>query len=68
MGLSWTASTDDVSVDSYDVFRDGVRLGTTSTTSYTDDTAAPGRTHSYAVIARDAGGNLSERSAEVSDR
>ena len=34
INLSWTASTDNVGVTGYDVFRNGTQVGTTATTSY----------------------------------
>ncbi|KLN33126.1 exoglucanase [Cellulosimicrobium funkei] len=57
--LSWTASTDDVRVVGYDVLRDGVKVGTASGTSYTDEDLAPETTYRYTVRARDAAGNIS---------
>ncbi|WP_454044308.1 glycoside hydrolase family 48 protein [Cellulosimicrobium sp. Marseille-Q8652] len=63
--LSWTASTDDVRVVGYDVLRDGVRVGTASGTTYTDEDLAPETTYRYAVRARDAAGNISPVSLAV---
>jgi fibronectin type 3 domain-containing protein len=59
--LGWTASTDDVGVTGYDVFRDGNLLQALDglTTSYTDTSVLAGSTHTYAVRARDAAGNVS---------
>jgi hypothetical protein len=51
--LGWTASTDNYVVNHYDVRRDGVVLGTSTTTSYTDTTAVAGATYSYDVQACD---------------
>jgi chitodextrinase len=68
ISLSWNASTDDVGVAGYAVYRDGVEVGATSgadSTSFTDGGLAPGSTHDYAVDAVDAAGNRSARSAEV---
>ena len=64
--LSWNASTDDVGVTGYDVFRDGVQLVSLgATTSYTDTTALASSTYDYAVRARD-GVNVSALSAAAS--
>ena len=62
--LGWAASTDDVGVTGYDVFRDGVlltQLG--NVTSYTDSTVLANSAYSYAVRARDAAGNVSALSS-----
>jgi chitodextrinase len=57
VGLSWTASTDNVGVASYQVLRNGSVIATVSGTSYTDTTVAPGTTYTYQVVAYDAAGN-----------
>ena len=61
--LSWTASTDNVGVTGYRVFRNGAQVGTPSTTSFSDTTAAPATTYSYTVAAVDAAGNAPAQSA-----
>ncbi|MET0832213.1 MAG: hypothetical protein ABWY62_07495, partial [Acidimicrobiia bacterium] len=65
--LSWSASTDDVGVDHYRIDRDGVEIGTSVTTSFTDVTAAPG-TRTYVVLAVDGAGNISAPSSSVAVR
>jgi chitodextrinase len=67
VGLSWTASTDNVNVAGYNIVRNGTTIATTSgtTTSYTDGTAASNATYSYAVTAFDAAGNVSSPSNTV---
>jgi chitodextrinase len=57
--LSWNASTDNVGVTGYEVFRGGALVGTATGTSYSDGTVTPGSTYSYQVSARDAAGNRS---------
>lgn len=57
--LSWTASTDDIGVEGYQVLRDGVQIGTSPTASYSDTTVAPNTTYTYVVRAFDHGGNSS---------
>jgi chitodextrinase len=66
--LSWSASTDDVAVAGYDVFRDGAFLASTdaATTAYLDTTVLAASTHQYAVRARDSAGNPSALTAAVS--
>jgi chitodextrinase len=61
--LSWTASTDNVGVTAYEVFRDGVLLGTTLTTTITLTGLLPGTTYNMSVKAKDAAGNTSAASA-----
>jgi hypothetical protein len=72
--LSWTASTDNVGVAAYDVYRSTTpnftpgaanRIGQTATTAYTDTGLTPG-TYYYAVKAEDAAGNLSAASNQAS--
>ncbi len=60
--LSWDASSDDIGVEGYKIYRDGVEIGTTTDTSYTDDTIRKAGTYIYTVKAYDAEGNLSEAS------
>jgi chitodextrinase len=57
VGLSWTASTDNVGVVGYRVVRDGSVIATVSGTSYTDTTVSPNTTYGYQVVAYDAAGN-----------
>ena len=64
--LTWRASTDNVGVQSYTIYRAGVAVGTSSTLAYTDTTPPLGRTSTYTVRARDAAGNLSAASGSVS--
>ena len=46
--LSWSAVS---GATSYKIFRNGTQIGTSTTTSYTDNTAAAGTTYSYTVKA-----------------
>jgi chitodextrinase len=66
VAFSWTASTDNVGVTGYKVFRGGSQLGTSTTTSFTDTTASPSTTYSYTVSAYDAAGNNSAQSSPLS--
>ncbi|MGE5529281.1 MAG: Ig-like domain-containing protein [Patescibacteria group bacterium] len=60
--LSWTASTDNVGVAGYQVFRGGEQVGTSTTTTFSDTGLSPGTTYSYYVKAYDAAGNVSPQS------
>ncbi|WP_051710537.1 carbohydrate-binding module family 20 domain-containing protein [Andreprevotia chitinilytica] len=64
--LSWTASTDNVGVTGYKVYRNGTQIGTSTSTSYTDTSAAASTAYSYTVAAYDAAGNTSAASSAVS--
>ena len=66
INLSWTASTDDVGVAGYGVFRNGLQVGTTSATAYSDTGLAAGTSYTYAVDAFDSAGNLSAQSSSIS--
>jgi acid phosphatase type 7 len=60
--LSWNASSDNVGVTGYDVYRGGTLVASVPGTSYTDTTVSAGTSYSYTVRARDAAGNLSQPS------
>ncbi|MDH3498984.1 MAG: DNRLRE domain-containing protein, partial [Acidimicrobiia bacterium] len=63
--VTWDASTDNVGVTSYTVYRDTVVVGSVggSTLSYNDGTASPDTTYDYTVEAFDAAVNGSGQSA-----
>jgi len=66
--LSWGASTDNVAVIGYYVYRNGQKIilpGQITAASYTDTGLSPGVTYSYQVGAYDAVGNIT-RSNSVS--
>jgi chitodextrinase len=67
VSVTWSASTDNVGVDSYDVLRDGNIVGNVSgsTLTFSDTTAAASTTYSYQVRANDAAGNHSDPSTGV---
>jgi chitodextrinase len=64
--FSWTASTDNVGVTGYKIFRGGTQVGTSSTTSYTDTGLTTNTSYSYTVAASDAAGNASAQSSSSS--
>jgi chitodextrinase len=63
--IAWSASTDDVAVAGYQIFRNGTQVGTTAATSYADSGLAPGTTYSYTVAAFDYSNNVSGQSAAL---
>ena len=66
ISLTWTASTDNVGITGYSIFRNGAFIATTTTTNYQDATLAPLTTYTYTITARDAAGNESLPSTSVS--
>ena len=63
--LSWSASSDNVGVAGYYVYRNGIAYISVTGTSFTDYSLPPA-TYSYAVAAYDAAGNVSQKSSSVS--
>ncbi len=59
LSLSWGASSDNVGVAGYDVFRNGVKVGSMSSTGTTWSGLVCGTTYAAAVDAYDAAGNTS---------
>jgi chitodextrinase len=67
INLSWTASTDNVGVTGYRVYRGGVLLTTLgAVATYQNTGLAPSTIYSYTVQAVDAAGNASAQSAAAS--
>jgi chitodextrinase len=66
ISLNWTASTDNVGLTGYHIFRNGMFIATTTTTSYQDANLASLTTYTYTVTAWDAAGNESMPSTSVS--
>lgn len=73
IGLTWTASTDNVGVTGYNILRcTGAgcttfsKIGTSATTVYTDAGLTSATPYSYLVNATDAGGNVSGNSNKAS--
>jgi hypothetical protein len=57
--LNWAASTDNVGVTGYRIYRNNLLRTTVTALSYTDSTLTPGTSYTYAARAVDAAGNLS---------
>ena len=57
--VSWGASTDDMAMDHYEVWRGGSFLTASTDLTYTDSTTRQGQTYAYSVYAVDAVGNRS---------
>ncbi|MFE2385512.1 endo-1,4-beta-xylanase [Streptomyces misionensis] len=65
VSLKWTAATDNVGVTGYDVYRGSTKVGSTTSTSYTDSGLSASTSYSYTVKAKDAAGNISAASSAV---
>jgi bacillolysin len=57
--MAWTASTDNVGVTGYNVYKGGVLIGSPTGTSYSVTGLSAGTTYAMTVKAKDAAGNLS---------
>ncbi|WP_421809238.1 fibronectin type III domain-containing protein [Flagellimonas sp.] len=58
--LTWSASTDNIGVTNYEVFRDGVSIANTGTTTTFNVTGlSPETSYNFTVFAEDAAGNTS---------
>src|SRR5450631_446747 len=69
VSLKWNASSDNVGVTGYTIYRNGASVGSTggpAATTFTDLTPSPSTSYSYTVDAFDGSGNHSARSAPVS--
>lgn len=64
ISISWGGSTDASPPITYRIYRDGgsAVIGSTTSTSFTDNGLTPGTTHTYRVDAVDARGNFSQMS------
>ena len=65
VSLTWTASTDNVTVTGYDVYKDGVLFGNVSSPSTTVTGLSPETAYLFYIVAKDAAGNRSANSASV---
>jgi chitodextrinase len=61
LALSWNASSDNVGVVGYDVYRNGAKVASPTSTNLNQSSLACGSSYSFAVAARDAAGNTSSQ-------
>lgn len=68
INLSWSASTDTggSGVAGYRIYRGGVLIGTSASTSYSNSSLTSATTYTYRVAAYDAAGNASAQSSPAS--
>src|ERR1035437_8390472 len=64
--LSWTASTDNVAVAGYNIYRDAVLVTNVVGTTYSDIGLSPATTYTYTVSAVDTSANESGQSSPAS--
>ncbi len=57
--LSWSGATDNIGVTEYDVYQNGVLIGTTSLTTFPVTGLAQSTTYAFTVRAKDGSGNVS---------
>lgn len=65
MDLTWTASTDAVGVEGYNVYRDSVQIDTTATNSYSATGLTANTSYAWKVEAYDLAGNVSTQSGTL---
>jgi chitodextrinase len=66
VALAWIASTDNVGVVVYDIYRGSSLVVSSASASATVSSLSPGTTYSFTVRARDAAGNVSPSSSALS--
>ncbi|MNZ40922.1 Chitinase A1 precursor [compost metagenome] len=66
VNLTWTASTDNVSVYEYDIYRNDTLAGSTTATSFNVTGLTANTTYNFTVKARDLAGNISAASNTLS--
>lgn len=62
INLTWNASTDNVGVTGYKIFRNGNQIATSTTANYSDTGLIASTSYTYVVSAYDAAGNNSQQS------
>lgn len=65
VSFAWSASTDNVGVVQYEVWRNNSKIGITATTYFTDTGLSADTAYSYKIRAMDAAGNYSAFSSDL---
>lgn len=65
INISWNASTDNVGVTGYRIYRGGAQVGTSAANSYSDTGLSASTAYTYTVSAYDSAGNVSAQSASA---
>jgi chitodextrinase len=66
INLTWNASTDNIALAGYKIYRDNLEIATSATNAYSNTGLTASTTYTYAVAAYDYSGNTSGRSASSS--
>jgi chitodextrinase len=66
INLSWKASTDNIGVAGYRIYRGGTQVATSGSNTFSDTGLSPSTSCTYRVSAYDAAGNASPQSATAS--
>ncbi len=66
VSIRWSASTDNIGVTGYKIYRGGTQIGTATDTVYSDTQCTASATYAYTVAAYDAKGNTSSPSSSTS--
>lgn len=66
INLNWSASTDNIAVASYDVYRGSSKIANITSTSFGDVGLSPGSSYTYYVVAIDPSSNRSANSNPAS--
>jgi hypothetical protein len=66
INVAWSASSDNVGVSGYRIYRNGSQVGSVTATSYSDTGLTSGTRYTYTVAAFDAAGNVSSQSSSTS--
>ena len=61
LALTWNPSGDNVGVTGYDVYRNGAKVASISSTSTTQSGLLCGTSDTFGVVARDVAGNSSQK-------
>lgn len=62
--VRWDASSDNVGVAGYEVYRDGTKIGITAANSFSDAALSSATKYCYSIFAYDSSGNRSSQSAQ----
>lgn len=62
VSLDWLDAVDDSGIVTYSVYRDGQRVGSSSTSDFIDTGLMPDSAYDYSIVATDSSGNRSEMS------
>ncbi|MEO7368389.1 MAG: Ig-like domain-containing protein, partial [Gemmatimonadaceae bacterium] len=65
--VSWTPSPQNDGVVSYSVYRNGTKVGESTTTTYTDTGLSPQQTYKYSIAANCTSGLISDQSAVTAE-